>query len=124
MSKGWKCIHPFRSAYHAMMGIVQTFKTERNFRIQTLAAIIVIGLGIYYKIDRVEWFAVGVSIALMLGAELMNTAIEYVCDSLRPEYDSKIKVAKDAAAGACLVMALFALTVGLIVFLPLVLGGF
>jgi len=51
-------------------------------------------------------------------AEAFNTAIETLCDVVCPEEDSRIKKAKDVAAGSVLISTIGALAVGCLVFLP------
>jgi undecaprenol kinase len=57
------------------------------------------------------------SIALVLGLELVNSAIECLIDHLHPEVAPEIKLAKDVIAGAVLVVCLGALCVGVLMIL-------
>jgi len=54
--------------------------------------------------------------ALVLSLEVVNSAVEAVVDLASPEFHPLAKVAKDAAAGATLVAAVFSVLVGLVVF--------
>ena len=98
--------------------ILHTLKNERNMVIHFLVMILVIIAGIVFKITFVEWGVCFVLFALVLSLELMNTAIENVVDLVTEEKKAKAKVAKDAAAGAVLVAALFSIIIGISIFLP------
>lgn len=57
------------------------------------------------------WALCGVMAALVIAAELINTALEHLVDHLHPERDPRIKVVKDCAAAAVLVLSATALWV-------------
>ena len=99
-------------------GIFYTLKHERNMVIHFLVMILVIIAGIVFKITFVEWGVCFVLFALVLSLELMNTALENVVDLVTEEKKPKAKVAKDAAAGAVLVAAIFSVIIGISIFLP------
>ena len=99
-------------------GIFYTLRHERNMVIHFLVMILVIIAGIVFKITFVEWGICFVLFALVLSLELMNTALENVVDLVTEEKKAKAKIAKDAAAGAVLVAALFAVIIGISIFLP------
>lgn len=101
---------------HACHGIRDTIKTERNFKVHLIAGIVAIGACVFFAIPPWQFALVGVAIFLVLITELMNTAIEATIDLV---CDGKIhplaKKAKDAAAAAVLMAAVFALGVGAII---------
>ena len=99
-------------------GILYTLKHERNMVIHFLVMTLVIIAGIVFKITFVEWGVCFVLFALVLSLELMNTALENVVDLVTEEKKPKAKVAKDAAAGAVLVAAIFSVIIGISIFLP------
>lgn len=103
---------------YALSGLVDTFKTELNFRFHTLCILLAAALGIYVSLRPWEWLWVGLAIALVLSTELLNTAIESLSNLVSPDYQPLIKKAKDASAAAVLIAALFALMVAFVVFLP------
>jgi diacylglycerol kinase len=49
---------------------------------------------------------------------MINTAIEKLCDLVTTDFDPRIKIIKDVAAGAVLMASVFSLLVGLIIFIP------
>ena len=110
---------------YAFAGIANTLKKERNFKIHVCAAICALGLSIFLKISAVEFVCILISIAMVLAAELINTAIEAVVDlCVGDKLHSLAKAAKDAAAGAVLITAINAAAVGAAVFLKRLIGIF
>ena len=116
-----KLINSFK---YAIEGIISSFKTERNMKIHVLAMIIVIALGLFFKLNKVEWCFIIIAIASFISAELFNTAIETVVDMVSPERNPKAKLAKDIAAGAVLVVAIGAAIIGFIIFGPQIINVF
>lgn len=107
------------SFYHAFTGIIQGLKEQRNLRIHLVISAVVIFLGVFLKVDAFSWLALTLSIGLVIGAELLNTAIEHVVDlTAGGEYHPAARKAKDTAAAAVLITALTAFAVGVMVFLP------
>ncbi|HZZ98795.1 MAG TPA: diacylglycerol kinase family protein [Candidatus Saccharimonadia bacterium] len=94
---------------------------ERNIRVHVLAAVVVIVLGIYFSVSRVEWSLLLLSIGMVLGAEFINTAVEEVIDVIADQHKelyNKLGLPKDLLAGAVLIVAVAALLVGIIIFVP------
>ena len=107
-----------KSFNFSIQGIVTFFKNEHNARIHGVAAVLVIALGWYCKLNRMEWCWVTLAIGLVILAEMVNTAIEYLTDLVSPEMHPLAKKTKDVASGAVLIAAVMAVVIGLIVFLP------
>ena len=110
-----KLIFSFKYAFE---GIITTIKEERNMFIHFLIAIIVVITGIYVRLSLNEWFICLLLFALVFSLELINTAIENTVDLVATKKNKKAKIAKDAAAGAVLIAAIFASIIGIIMFLP------
>lgn len=110
-----KIINSFK---YAIQGILTSFKTERNMKIHTCIMILVIIVGILFKINKYEWIICVICFAIVIGGELFNTAIETVVDMVMPYKNEKAKIAKDVSAGAVLVLAMGAAIVGFIIFMP------
>jgi diacylglycerol kinase len=107
-----------KSFEYAWAGIRSCFKSEPNFRIHLVAAIVVILFSLLLNISATEWIAVVFCIALVLTMEMINTAIEKLCDVVHKEPHPVIKKVKDIAAGAVLLSAVFSLITAAIIFLP------
>ena len=101
---------------YAARGFAYAVRTQRNMRIHLGAAFYVVLAGFVTDLSVSEWAAVLLCIGLVLALELVNTAIEYTCDSITKEYAEPIKHAKDCAAGAVLCAAVAAAAVGCIIF--------
>ncbi|MEH6308883.1 diacylglycerol kinase family protein [Olivibacter sp. CPCC 100613] len=99
-------------------GVRDSFKTEMNFRIHCLVALLALVLGFLLKINGNEWLWVLLSIFLVLAAELFNTALEALTNLVSPTWHPLAKKAKDAAAAAVLLVAIFSIVAGMIIFLP------
>ncbi|XKE78892.1 diacylglycerol kinase family protein [Oceanobacillus kapialis] len=102
----------------ALNGIWSVMKSERNFRLHLLAAIIVIIAGFVVELSRIEWLFTVVAIGSVLSAESLNSAVEKMLDYLNPDVHPQAKIVKDVAAGAVLLTAVMATIIGVIVFLP------
>ncbi len=103
---------------YAFEGIISTIKEERNMFIHFLISIIVIIAGFYVRLSLNEWLICLLLFALVFSLELINTAIENTVDLVTTKKNKKAKIAKDAAAGAVLIAAIFASIIGIIIFLP------
>lgn len=106
-----------RSFRCALSGILWALRTQRNLRIHAVATLGVVLLGWVENLAAWEWCAVLGCVALVWAAELLNTALEVLCDRITKEQDDSIRLAKDAAAGAVLVCAIISLVVAALVFL-------
>ena len=107
---------------YACMGIKSAIKSERNMKIHVLATLIVTALGFILGLDPLEWVACIFSIVIVISSEMLNTAIETIVDLVSPNINPLAKKTKDIAAGAVLVLAIGALVVGLIIFIPKILN--
>jgi diacylglycerol kinase len=79
--------------------------------------VLVVIAGIYFSIEDYEWIAILVISALVLSLEVMNSALERLCDLYSTEQDNRIKMIKDLAAGAVLLAAVFALFIAYVIFI-------
>lgn len=107
-----------RSFSFAFAGIKHVITTERNMQIHLMIAVLVIMFGFAFSISPVEWLFVFITISHVFTLEIINSSIERVVDLVSKEYAPLAKQAKDASAGAVLVSAIFAVIIGLIIFLP------
>jgi diacylglycerol kinase len=103
---------------HAGRGVWSALRSEVHLRFHAVATMVVIGLGFYYGISRLEWALVALAAASVWAAELVNTAIEALTDLASPAWHPLAGKAKDVAAGAVLLAALGAVAVGALVFGP------
>jgi len=75
---------------YALAGIVEAITTERNIKIHLLATSIVIILGTYYKVSLIEWSILLLCIGSVISLEMLNTAVEKLCDLVMPLFVSII----------------------------------
>lgn len=101
---------------YAIQGIVFALRTQRNMRLHTLAAGVVLVAALVFGVERLEMMALLFAIGFVLVAELANTAVEAAVDLHVDRFDPHAKVAKDVAAGAVLVASVVAVGVGYLVF--------
>ncbi|MFV0469819.1 MAG: diacylglycerol kinase family protein [Dysgonomonas sp.] len=111
-----------QSFVYAFAGLKTLFKEEHNARIHVVVAVVVIVLGLLFHISAMEWLAVLLCIALVFSLELINSAIENLADYTSPDKNDFIRRAKDMAAAAVLVSAMVSVVVGIIIFLPRIIG--
>jgi diacylglycerol kinase len=107
-----------KSFSFAFQGLKTFFQTQHNAWIHVLATIIVIISGNIVGLSSSEWLWISLAIALVFITEMLNTAIEFLTDLVSPDYHPLAKKSKDVAAGAVLVSAIFAVVIGIFVFLP------
>lgn len=101
---------------YAIQGIVFALRTQRNMRLHVAAAATVLFAALFFHIGGIELIALFLAIALVLVAELANTALEATVDLATEGFDPAAKIAKDVAAGAVLVASINALGIGFVVF--------
>ena len=102
----------------AIAGICYLMASQAHARWHLLATLIVITLGIVLNVTHNEWLALVLAMALVWISEAINTAIEQACDAITKDDNPHIAHAKDVAAGAVLLAAIFATIIGLIIFVP------
>jgi len=114
--------HFWDNLLNAMRGITTAVRSERHMKFHVFATCLVIPLSIYYRISKMEFIAIILTISAVITAEMINTAIEAVVDLVTSEFNEKAKIAKDVAAGAVLVSAIFSVIVGFLIFYERIVG--
>jgi diacylglycerol kinase len=107
-----------RSFGHAVSGISFLLKSEQNARVHLIAAILVGLLAYILEVSRLEAAILFMAVIMVFAIEIINTAIEKVCDVCHPDDHTIIKGVKDAMAGAVLISAIIACVVAILIFLP------
>ena len=95
----------------ALTGLRTAWHTENSFKTQVIAAAAVFGALLWFAPGAMWWAIVTLTVAFVLAAEIVNTAVEGLADHLHPEQHPAIKAVKDCAAGAVLVATVAALGV-------------
>lgn len=101
----------FTAAFH---GIRDGLK-HRSIATQFLLALAALLAGILMRLTPLEWTAVVICTAMVITSEMLNTCIEFLCDLYTMEYNEKIRLIKDIAAGAVLISAIGALITAIII---------
>jgi Diacylglycerol kinase len=107
-----------KSFVYAGRGIRMVFSSEANMKIHLAIMLLVVIFGFVFQLSAMEWIACVLCFGLVVGMEMMNTAIENVVDLASPEKHPLAEKAKDIAAGAVLICAIISVVVGIIIFLP------
>ena len=111
-------INRIKSVGFALRGALLLIRTEASIKVQVFIAIVMTAAGFFFEISNMEWIVQILTIAAIMGAEGLNTAIEKVADYIQPEFDTKIGVIKDVSAGAVMLVSIAATIIGFIIYLP------
>ncbi len=103
---------------YALKGIGIAIREEAHMKIHLIASVIVICVSIYFGLSSSDWSLVLLAIGLVIGAELINSAIENLVDLIQPEHHPIAGKIKDIAAGAVLFCSAIAASIGAIIFWP------
>lgn len=103
---------------YSINGIVSYAKEGKSIIIYCVCAIIEVILGFEYHVNGLEWILIICILGFILSVELLNTAIEAVCDAVTKEYNPLIKIAKDCGSGATFVLFIVAIILNIIIFAP------
>lgn len=107
-----------KSVKYAVKGMFKLLTTEHSIMTQIFIAMVMIVAGFYFEISRTEWILQTLTIGVVLGVEGMNTAIEKICDFIHPGYHERIGFIKDISAGAVMLVAISAIAIGMMIYVP------
>ncbi len=102
----------FRSLDHAWRGVRLTFRTEHSFRVDVAAALVVLGCGVVFPLERWARALLVVVTMFVMVLELVNSSVERLVDLLRPRLDETARDVKDVMAAAVLIASVGAFLVG------------
>lgn len=109
---------PLKAFINAFNGLRYFFLHERNGKIQSSVAVITILFTVYVGASSGEWVVILLCISIVLSLEMLNTAIEKLCDVVQEDYHPSIKIIKDVAASAVLWTSIMSAIIGAIIFIP------
>lgn len=115
MNKQQTLLQSFGNAFKGMQVF---FLKDRNGKIHLAATLAAIALGFALNINATEWVAVLFCIALVMGLEMINAAIEKLCDLVQQEFHPAIKFIKDVSAAAVLWASIISVVIACIIFIP------
>lgn len=116
--KGTPIQRYIKSFFHAIDGFLYALKYEHNMIIILVCAILTVAAGLVFKISATEWLFCLLVIGLVMGSEMINTAIEAVVDLETSKVHPLAKIAKDTASTATLIFSITALLGALVIFVP------
>lgn len=107
-----------KSLKFAIKGCFLLITTEHSVMVQTSLFSMIVFLGFYFDISKQDWINQTLAMALVLGIESLNTAVEKIADFIHPDYHERIGFIKDIAAGAVTFAVLGAITILIIIYSP------
>ena len=107
-----------RSFIAAGRGLVRLVRSEPNFQIHVVAAVVAVGLGLCLGLSQPEWLVLIFAITLVLALEALNSSVEKLTDFLEPRWHPLARATKDLAAAAVLVASIGAALIALGIFGP------
>ena len=110
-----------KSFVYAFHGFATFFRHERNGKIQLFVAAVAISLSCWLGLSSTEWLAILGCIGAVLSLEMINSAIEKLCNLVHPAHHPLVKSIKDMCAGAVLWVSITSTIIGVIIFLPKIL---
>ena len=111
-------INRIKSVKYAFKGAYLLVRYEPSIQVQVVIAVLMCGLGFYFDITSTEWLIQLLTIGLVISVEGINTAIEKIADFIHPEFNGTIGLIKDIAAGAVFIASIFAVVIGLVIYIP------
>ena len=107
-----------KSFHHAFRGVIHLLEREQNARIHAIITILVGVIAYILEVSRLEATILFMAMVMVFAMEIMNTAIEKMCDFMCPGSDERVKYIKDGMAGAVLIASIIAVVVAFLIFLP------
>jgi undecaprenol kinase len=102
-----------RRLQFALAGLLSALRSEHSFRFQVFAFGVVVAGCAFVGLEPGWWAIILLTSAVVMSAELFNTALEHLADHLHPETHPQIRIVKDCAAAGVLVASCAAVAVGI-----------
>ena len=118
MEKPFSLAERARSFRYAFSGLAELLRSQHNARVHLFASLLVVIVGLSLGVTRMEWCALLLAMMLVWIAEALNTALEFLCNLVSPDFHPLIKKSKDVAAASVLISAAGAVVIGILIFLP------
>ena len=108
---------PFHKSFlNSITGLFWMLRSERNFQLEILGLLLNLFLIVFLKLNETDTTLILIVSFAVLSLEILNTAVEKICDIIQPEFDERIKIIKDISAAAVVVMAFAAICTGILVY--------
>jgi diacylglycerol kinase len=112
--RGRSWAEKFRDAFR---GVGLGVRGQSSFRVHFFFAAAVIVAAAVMRVSLVEWCVLVLAIAVVLAAEMVNSALEFLARAITDEHDPRVAHALDVGSAAVLVAAVGAVIAGSLVFL-------
>ncbi len=112
----------FAGFKNAFNGILAAFRRGRNIRIQFTIGTLVLVAGLLFRLNAIQLGLLLLLCGVVISLEILNTALEQLCDVVQPNWHAQIGNIKDMSAGAVLWMSIFSVIIGVLVFAPTILS--
>ena len=107
-----------KSFVNAFAGMRHFFVNDRNGKIHLTITLIVLAASLGFQITSIEWVLILLCVAMVIGLEMLNSALEKLSDMVEPNHHPTIKVIKDVSAAAVVLASIISVIIGIIIFLP------
>ena len=111
-------VNRIKSIGYAFKGAYLLITTEASIKIQFCIGVFMTIAGFYFELSVIEWCIQILVIAIIMAVEGLNTAIEEIANFIHPDHHPKIGLIKDLAAGAVFIVAIAAIIIGCIIYIP------
>lgn len=113
--------HLYKAFTYSFAGLKHAWAFDQNIRIHAIIACVVITASFLLGLTSTEKILLGITILVVITAEMVNTAIENMVDLITKEHREEARIAKDVSSGMVLITAIGSIIIGLYVFIPYVL---
>lgn len=103
---------------YAVAGLLHMLRYAKNIRIQAVATMIVLGVGVWLALPARDIAVLVLTIGVVWLAEFVNAAVEAAINIASPDYHPMARVGKDIAAGGVLLSVMISAGVGLLLLGP------
>lgn len=111
------CKKSLKSFGYVLNGIKTVWKEQFYFKIEIFCAILVLIVAIYFKASFEEAVFSTIAVTMVLAAEIINTAIEELCNKVEPNQHPHIAKIKDISVTLVFVTIIGALSITILIFL-------
>lgn len=113
-----KILKLLRKFGYAIKGLRTSIKEEKSLVIHLIIAFLTLIVGMILQLNTISWAIVIVVIAIVISSELINTTIENLVDMVSFKFNFNAKKIKDVAAASTLILAICAIIVAFLIFIP------
>jgi diacylglycerol kinase len=111
-----------RSFKYAFEGINYALNNDQNLVIHFIVALLVITISVLLRVTPYEMGLLGLTILVVISAEMVNSAIEKMVDLITKEHRAEAKIAKDVSSGMVLLTTIGSVIIGVLIFFPYILS--